>query len=74
MHHKLDIHPIPTDVLYVNELSLAGKAPYEKAGYGQSPHWKDKVKWWNPPGRQCANLCADGSECRHYYVAATFAA
>lgn len=30
MHHKLDIHPIPTDVLYVNELSLAGKAPYEK--------------------------------------------
>ncbi len=29
MHHKLDIHPIPTDVLYVNELSLAGKAPYE---------------------------------------------
>lgn len=29
MHHKLDFHPIPTDVLYVNELSLAGKAPYE---------------------------------------------
>ena len=29
MHHNLDIHPIPTDVLYVNELSLAGKAPYE---------------------------------------------
>lgn len=29
MHHKLDIHPIPTDVLYVNELSLARKAPYE---------------------------------------------
>lgn len=29
MHHKLDIHPIPTDVLYVNELSLAGKAPYK---------------------------------------------
>ena len=29
MHHKLDIHPIPTDVLYVNELSLAGKVPYE---------------------------------------------
>ena len=29
MRHKLDIHPIPTDVLYVNELSLAGKAPYE---------------------------------------------
>lgn len=29
MHHKLDIHPIPTDVLYVNELSLARKVPYE---------------------------------------------
>lgn len=29
MHHKLVIHPIPTDVLYVNELSLAGKVPYE---------------------------------------------
>ena len=29
MHHKLDIHPNPTDVLYVNELSLAGKTPYE---------------------------------------------
>ena len=29
MHHKLDIHPIPVDVLYVNELSLAGKVPYE---------------------------------------------
>lgn len=29
MHHKLDIHHIPTDVLYVNELSLAGKVPYE---------------------------------------------
>lgn len=29
MHHKLDIHPIPADVLYVNELSLAGKVPYE---------------------------------------------
>lgn len=29
MHHKLDIHPIPKDVLYVNELSLAGEAPYE---------------------------------------------
>lgn len=29
MHHKLDIHPTPTDVLYVNQLSLAGKAPYE---------------------------------------------
>ena len=29
MRHNLAIHPIPTDVLYVNELSLAGKAPYE---------------------------------------------
>lgn len=29
MHHKLDVHPIPTDVLYVNEMSLAGKALYE---------------------------------------------
>jgi len=29
MHHNLDIHPIPEDVLYVNELSLAGKVPYE---------------------------------------------
>ena len=29
MHHKLDIHPNQTDVLYVNELSLAGKTPYE---------------------------------------------
>lgn len=29
MQHKLDIHPLPTDVLYVNELSLAGEALYE---------------------------------------------
>lgn len=29
MHHKLDIYPIPADVLYVNELSLEGEAPYE---------------------------------------------
>lgn len=29
MHHNLDIYPIPADVLYVNELSLAGKVPYE---------------------------------------------
>lgn len=29
MHHNLDIHPIPADVLYVNELSLAGKVFYE---------------------------------------------
>ena len=85
MHHKLDIHPIPTDVLYVNELSLAGKAPYEtkqdmdkaltgriKSNGGILPD--DNVKWRNPPGRQCEDLCADGSECRHYYVAAIFAA
>ena len=29
MRHKLDIHPIPADVLYVNELSLAGKVSYK---------------------------------------------
>ena len=29
MRHNLDIYPIPKDVLYVNELSLAGKVPYE---------------------------------------------
>lgn len=29
MQHKLDIHPIPENVLYINELSLAGKVPYE---------------------------------------------
>ena len=29
MHHNLDIYPIPKDVLYVNELSLAEKVPYE---------------------------------------------
>ena len=29
MHYKLDIHPIPEEVLYVNDLSLAGKVPYE---------------------------------------------
>ena len=29
MHHKLDIHPIPADVPYVNELSLAENVPYE---------------------------------------------
>ena len=29
MHHKLDIYLIPTDVLYVNELSLIGEALYE---------------------------------------------
>ena len=29
MHHKLDIRPIPADVLYINELSLAENVPYE---------------------------------------------
>lgn len=29
MHHKLDIRPIPENVLYINELSLAAKVPYE---------------------------------------------
>lgn len=29
MHQKLDIHPIPEEVLYVNELSLIGNVPYE---------------------------------------------
>ena len=26
MHHNLDIHPIPADVFYINELSLAENA------------------------------------------------
>lgn len=29
MHHKIDTQPIPEEVYYVNELSLAGKVPYE---------------------------------------------
>ena len=29
MRHKLDLHPVPDQVLYVNELSLAGNVPYE---------------------------------------------
>ena len=29
MHHKLDIHPIPEEMLYVNDPSLAVKVPYE---------------------------------------------
>ena len=29
MHHKLDIHPVPEEVLYINELSLAENVPYE---------------------------------------------
>lgn len=29
MHHELDTYPIPADVIYINELSLVGKVPYE---------------------------------------------
>ena len=29
MRHKLDIHPVPEEVLYINELSLAENVPYE---------------------------------------------
>lgn len=29
MHHKLDIHPIPEKVLYVNELNLVTSSQYE---------------------------------------------
>lgn len=29
IHHKLDIHPIPEEMLYVNDPSLAVKVPYE---------------------------------------------
>lgn len=29
MHHKLDIHPIPEEMLYVNDPSLAVKVAYE---------------------------------------------
>lgn len=29
MHHKLDIRPIPEEVLYVNDLSLTGTLTYE---------------------------------------------
>lgn len=29
MHHKLDIRPIPEEVLYVNDLSLTGALTYE---------------------------------------------
>ena len=28
MRHKLDIHPVPEEVLYINELSLAENVPY----------------------------------------------
>ena len=34
MHHNLDIYPIPKDVLYINELSLAENVPY---GFIYSP-------------------------------------
>lgn len=72
MHHKLDFHPIPTDVLYVNELSLAGKTPYEtKQDMDKALTGRTKSTGGI---RQCEDLCADGSECRHYYVAAIFAA
>lgn len=30
MHHKLDIQPIPKEVLYVNELNLVTSTPYER--------------------------------------------
>ena len=29
MHHKLDIHPIPENVLYINELSMVTEQVYE---------------------------------------------
>ena len=29
MHHKLDIHPIPENVLYINELSMVTEHEYE---------------------------------------------
>ena len=29
MHHKLDIHPIPEEMLYVNDPLLAVNVPYE---------------------------------------------
>ena len=45
MHHKLDIHPIPENVLYVNELSLAGKMPYEtKKDYEEALSGKRKAE------------------------------
>ena len=34
MRHKLDIHPVPEEVLYINELSLAENVPY---GFIYSP-------------------------------------
>lgn len=37
MHHKLDIHPIPENVLYINELSLAAKVPYETKQKTEKP-------------------------------------
>lgn len=29
MHHKLDIHPIPENVFYINELSMVTEVVYE---------------------------------------------
>lgn len=44
MHHKLDIHSIPEEMLYVNDPSLAVKVPYETGRRdGESSHWKEKV-------------------------------
>ena len=45
MHHKLDIHQIPEEMLYVNAPSLAVKVPYEtedemeKAVTGKKKLW-----------------------------------
>ena len=72
MHHKLDIHPIPEKVLYVNELSLAGIVPYEtikdieKAVTGKKKSEggilpDDNVRIYVP-----MDLNADGIMCRLY--------
>lgn len=64
MHHNLDIYPIPKDVLYVNELSLAGKVPYEtKDDTAKAITGKKAAEGGHPPERQRENLCADGFEC-----------
>ncbi len=42
---QINIHPTPTDVLYVNELSLTGKAPYKN---------KNRI-WTSPHGRTKSN-------------------
>ena len=73
MHHRLDIHPIPADVLYVNELSLAGKVPYETKDMTEKAiTGKIKSKGGILPDDNVRNLRADGLECRHYYVATLF--